>query len=88
MTIGGVLSAIGVGLVIGYLGRFVAPKSRRGELGLVLTIVIGIVSAVLGTAAARGLDIHRFGIVFAIQVLVAALFVCAFSMLVRGRAGK
>lgn len=85
MTIGGVLSAVLVGLVIGYLGRFIAPKSRRGDLGLIITILIGIVAAVLGTAAARGLDVHRFLVVFAIQLLFAALFVTGFAAISRRR---
>lgn len=83
VNVGGVLSAIGVGLIIGYLGRFIAPKKRRGELGMLITIVIGIVAAVLGTQAADSLNVHRFVGVFAIQVLLAALFVCAFSLLTR-----
>jgi uncharacterized membrane protein YeaQ/YmgE (transglycosylase-associated protein family) len=83
MTIGGWLSAIGVGLVIGYIGRFVAPKSRGHDIGLVLTVFIGIVAALLGTTAAKYLHVHAFVLVFAIQVVVAALFVCGFARLTR-----
>jgi uncharacterized membrane protein YeaQ/YmgE (transglycosylase-associated protein family) len=83
MTIGGWLSAIGVGLVIGYVGRIVAPRSRGHGVGLLLTILIGIVSALLGTTAAKYLHVHAFVLVFAIQVVVAALFVCGFARLNR-----
>lgn len=83
MTIGGWLSAIGVGLVIGYLGRFVAPKSRGHDIGMLLTILIGVVAAALGTTAAKYLHVHAFVPVFAIQVVVAALFVSAFARLDR-----
>jgi uncharacterized membrane protein YeaQ/YmgE (transglycosylase-associated protein family) len=83
MTIGGWLSAIGVGLLIGYVGRFVAPKNRGHDIGLLLTILIGVVSALLGTTAAKYLHVHAFVLVFAIQVVVAALFVTAFARLDR-----
>jgi uncharacterized membrane protein YeaQ/YmgE (transglycosylase-associated protein family) len=83
MSIGGWLSAIGVGLVIGYIGRFVAPHSRGHGIGLLLTILIGIVAALLGTTAAKYLHVHAFVLVFAIQVVVAALFVCGFARLDR-----
>lgn len=88
MGIGGVLSAILVGLVIGYLGRFIMPRRRRGggEIGLVLTILIGIVAAVVGTAVADWLNNDRFLITFAIQLLFAALFVTGFAQLGRRRA--
>lgn len=86
MGIGGVLSAILVGVVIGYLGRFIAPKSRRrSDIGMLLTIVIGIVAAVAGTALADQMDADRFIVVFAIQLLCAALFVTLFGQLGRSR---
>jgi len=86
MGIGGVVSAIVVGAVVGYVGRFIAPRRlRRGDLGMILTVIIGIVAAVLGTSAANGLDVHRWVAVFAIQLLFAALFVVGFAQLSRGR---
>jgi uncharacterized membrane protein YeaQ/YmgE (transglycosylase-associated protein family) len=51
MTIGGVISALIVGLIIGALGRLVVPG--RQKIPIWLTIVIGIVAALIGTAIAR-----------------------------------
>jgi uncharacterized membrane protein YeaQ/YmgE (transglycosylase-associated protein family) len=82
MTVGGFFSAIFVGLVIGYLGRWLAPKGRqRARLGLLLTMLIGIVAALAGTALAHALHQDRFIAVFPIQVVAAALFVTAFHRL-------
>lgn len=51
MTIIGIVSAIVVGLVIGVLGRLLAPG--RQKIPLWLTIVIGIIAGLAGTAIAR-----------------------------------
>jgi len=48
MTIGGILGAIVIGLVIGALGRLVAPG--RQKISIWLTILVGIVAALAGTA--------------------------------------
>ncbi|RZQ65153.1 GlsB/YeaQ/YmgE family stress response membrane protein [Amycolatopsis suaedae] len=53
MEIAGIISAILVGLVIGVLGRLVAP-GKQG-IPIWLTIVVGIVAAFIGTAIARGI---------------------------------
>jgi uncharacterized membrane protein YeaQ/YmgE (transglycosylase-associated protein family) len=82
MSVGGFFSALIVGIVIGFLGRWLAPGKRRGaRIGLLLTILIGIVAALAGTAVAHGLGQDRFIAVFPIQVVAAALFVTAFRRL-------
>ena len=53
MTVSGIISAIVVGLIIGVLGRLVAPGKQ--SIPIWLTIVIGIVAAFIGTAIARGI---------------------------------
>ncbi|NBH05379.1 GlsB/YeaQ/YmgE family stress response membrane protein [Amycolatopsis sp. SID8362] len=53
MTVAGIVSALVVGLIIGVLGRLVAPGKQ--SIPIWLTIVIGIVAAFIGTAIARGL---------------------------------
>lgn len=53
MTIGGIISAITIGLIIGALGRLVVPGKQN--LPIWLTIVIGIVAAFIGSAIARGI---------------------------------
>ncbi|MDT7806050.1 MAG: hypothetical protein QOI78_9483 [Actinomycetota bacterium] len=53
MTIASVIGAIIIGLIIGVLGRLVAPGKQ--SIPIWLTIVIGIVAAFIGTAIARGI---------------------------------
>jgi uncharacterized membrane protein YeaQ/YmgE (transglycosylase-associated protein family) len=48
MTIGGVFSAIIIGLVIGALGRLALPGKQK--IPLWLTAVVGIVAALIGSA--------------------------------------
>lgn len=74
MGISGIISAIIVGLVIGALGRLVAP-GRQG-IKIWLTIVIGIVAAFIGTAIAGAIGINTDGFSFwtlLIQVVLAAV---------------
>lgn len=47
MGIGGIISAIVVGLIIGILGRFFAPG--RQNISIIVTIIVGILAALLGT---------------------------------------
>jgi uncharacterized membrane protein YeaQ/YmgE (transglycosylase-associated protein family) len=53
MTVAGIVSAIIIGLIIGVLGRLVAPGKQ--SIPIWLTILIGIVAAFIGTAIARGI---------------------------------
>lgn len=55
MTVAGIISAIIVGLVIGALGRLVVPG--RQNLPVWLTIVVGIVAALIGTALAQAVGV-------------------------------
>ncbi|GGS55183.1 MULTISPECIES: GlsB/YeaQ/YmgE family stress response membrane protein [Actinokineospora] len=55
MTITGIITAIVIGLVVGALARLLLPG--RQNIPVWLTIVVGIVAALLGTALARALGI-------------------------------
>jgi uncharacterized membrane protein YeaQ/YmgE (transglycosylase-associated protein family) len=75
VTVSGIISALIVGLIIGALGRLVVPG--RQAIPIWLTILIGIVAAIVGTLIAtvlgvgstRGIDwIELF-----IQVALAAV---------------
>jgi uncharacterized membrane protein YeaQ/YmgE (transglycosylase-associated protein family) len=55
MTIGGIVTALIVGLVVGVLGRIVLPGRQR--IGILLTILVGIVAAFSGTAIARAVGV-------------------------------
>ena len=51
MTPGGIITALIVGLIIGALGRLVVPG--RQNIPIWLTLVIGVVAALIGSAIAR-----------------------------------
>lgn len=55
MTVTGIITAILIGAVIGLLGRLLLPGKQ--PIGVLLTIVVGIVAALLGTALARAVGI-------------------------------
>lgn len=55
MTIGSVLGAIIIGLVVGALARAILPG--RQSIPIWLTIVVGIIAAFVGTALARALGV-------------------------------
>jgi len=75
MTIGSIIGAIIIGLVLGVVGRLVAPGKQN--IPIWLTIVVGIVAAFIGTfiarlfgvANTRGID----WIELILQVVVAAI---------------
>ena len=76
MTIHSVLGAIVIGLVIGVLAKLVLPG--RQPIPIWLTILIGIVSAFIGTALARamGIPIDTPGVDWGevlVQLIVAVL---------------
>lgn len=82
MHISGVWSALVAGLVIGLLGRLLAPGRR--PLGCLLTICIGIVGAIVGTAIGVAAHAGFWGI-FLIQIVIAALLVTLFGAGIRRR---
>ncbi|MER6980135.1 GlsB/YeaQ/YmgE family stress response membrane protein [Streptomyces carpinensis] len=79
MEISGIISAIVIGIVIGVLGRLVVPG--RQHIGILWTILIGIVAALVGAAIAgafgvadtKGVD----WIEWLIQIALAAVGVAA-----------
>ncbi|MBP2704966.1 GlsB/YeaQ/YmgE family stress response membrane protein [Microbispora sp. RL4-1S] len=56
MTIESILGAIVIGAVIGALGRLFLPG--RQPIGWILTIVVGIVAALIGTAIAQVMGVE------------------------------
>ena len=76
MTVTGIITAIIVGAIIGALGRLVVPG--RQPIPIWLTIVVGIVAALIGTALTRALGISTATsgidwIELIVQVIVAAI---------------
>ncbi len=88
MTITGIISAILIGVVVGVLGRLALPGKQR--IGMLLTILVGIVSAFIGTALARALGIPTATngvdwLELLVQVVVAALGVALVAALLGRR---
>jgi uncharacterized membrane protein YeaQ/YmgE (transglycosylase-associated protein family) len=84
----GIITAIVIGLVIGVLGRLVVPG--RQNIALWLTMLIGVVAALLGTFVASALNVANTGgvdwIELALQVGFAAIGVTAYSAVTRNSA--
>ena len=88
MTITGIISAILIGVVVGVLGRLLVPGKQR--IGMLLTILVGIAAAFLGTALARAMGIPTATngvdwLELLVQVVVAALGVALISGLTARR---
>jgi uncharacterized membrane protein YeaQ/YmgE (transglycosylase-associated protein family) len=88
MTITGVITAILVGIVVGALGRLALPGKQK--IGMLLTILVGIVSAFIGTALARAIGIPTATngidwLELLVQVVVAAAGVALVAALMGRR---
>jgi uncharacterized membrane protein YeaQ/YmgE (transglycosylase-associated protein family) len=81
VEITGIISALLIGLVIGGLGRLVVPGKQH--LSMLLTIFVGVVAALLGTAAATVLGVASTDgvdwIALAMQIGLAGAGVAAIS---------
>ncbi|AEV84688.1 transglycosylase [Actinoplanes sp. SE50] len=88
MHVSGIITAIIIGLIIGALGRLVVPGKQN--IPIWLTIVIGIVAAIVGTFIASALGVNDTKgidwIELLIQVVLAALGVGAVAGLYGRRA--
>ncbi|KPI20944.1 hypothetical protein OK074_7483 [Actinobacteria bacterium OK074] len=86
MEVSGIISAIIIGVIIGILGRLVLPG--RQHIGIVLTVVVGIVAALIGSAIAHAFDVGDTNgvdwIEWLIQIGLAALGIAALD---RSRSG-
>jgi uncharacterized membrane protein YeaQ/YmgE (transglycosylase-associated protein family) len=84
MTITGVITAILIGIVVGVLGRLVVPGKQH--ISVLVTILVGIVAAFIGTALARAMGIPTTTngidwLELLVQVVVAGLGVALVSAL-------
>ena len=82
MTITGIITAILIGIVVGVLGRLVVPGKQH--ISVIVTILVGIVAAFIGTVLARALGIPTATngidwLELLVQVVVAALGVALVS---------
>jgi uncharacterized membrane protein YeaQ/YmgE (transglycosylase-associated protein family) len=88
MTITGIITAILIGIVVGVLGRLVLPG--RQNISMLVTVLVGIVAAFLGTALARALGIPTVTggidwLELLVQVIVAAVGVALVAALMGRR---
>jgi uncharacterized membrane protein YeaQ/YmgE (transglycosylase-associated protein family) len=89
MTVGGVVTAIIFGAIIGALARLLIPG--RQSMPIWLTILVGIVAALIGTWIARALDLRTHGFNFwelLFQIVVAIIGVLLVTMLWPRRTGR
>ncbi|MCG8966008.1 MULTISPECIES: GlsB/YeaQ/YmgE family stress response membrane protein [Streptomyces] len=79
MEISGIISAVVIGIVIGVLGRLVVPGRQR--IGILWTIAVGIVAALIGSALAAAFGVADTNgvdwVEWLIQIALAALGVVA-----------
>lgn len=88
MTIGGIISALFFGLILGVIGRILAPGKQN--IPVWMTIVVGIIAALLGTAIVgslqdtAGLD----WVEIVVQIGLATVFVMAAASMYSGRKSR
>ena len=90
MTITGVFAGIVIGAIIGVLARLVLPGKQ--PIGVLITVLVGIVSAFIGTALARamGIPVATSGVDWLellVQLIVAIVGVALASTLLGRRRG-
>ncbi|TFV58879.1 GlsB/YeaQ/YmgE family stress response membrane protein [Mycobacterium sp. PS03-16] len=88
MTVTGIITAILIGIVVGALGRLLLPGKQN--IGILVTILVGIVSALIGTAIARALGLPTATngidwIELLVQVVVAMIGVALVASLMGRR---
>ncbi len=75
MEVTGIITAIIIGLIIGALGRLVVPGKQ--DIPIWLTMLIGVVAAIIGTFIAAALGVANTRgidwIELVIQVVLAAI---------------
>jgi uncharacterized membrane protein YeaQ/YmgE (transglycosylase-associated protein family) len=86
MTVTGIITAIVVGLIIGALGRLVVPGKQN--IPIWLTIVIGIVAALLGTVIARAVGVADTKGIDWIELLFQVVLAAVGVALVAGIGGR
>ena len=86
MEVSGILTAIIIGLIIGALGRLVVPGKQ--DIPIWLTLVIGVVAAILGTLLAGALDVADTPGIDWIELALQVGFAAVGVALVAGLRGR
>lgn len=72
MDISGIISALIIGLIVGTLGRLLLPG--RQNIGLLLTLLVGVLAALLGTLVAGLFGVADTGGFDWIEVAIQIVF--------------
>lgn len=86
MEITGFFTAIIIGLIIGALGRLVVPGRQR--IPILLTMLIGIVAAILGTLVAGALGVDDTRGIDWIELFIQIAFAAVGVSLLAGTYGR
>src|SRR4051794_23729378 len=86
MTITGIITAIVIGAIIGILGRLVVPG--RQNIPIWLTIVIGIIAALIGTFIADALGVGDTKGIDWIEIVIQVALAAAGVALAAGMYGR
>jgi uncharacterized membrane protein YeaQ/YmgE (transglycosylase-associated protein family) len=86
MTVTGIITALIVGLIIGALGRLVVPGKQN--IPIWLTMVIGVVAALLGTVIARAFGVDKTNGIDWIELLFQIVLAAIGVALVAGVSGR
>ncbi|MEU1677827.1 GlsB/YeaQ/YmgE family stress response membrane protein [Micromonospora zamorensis] len=86
MEITGFFSAIIIGLIIGVLGRLVVPGKQN--IPIWLTLLIGVVAAILGTLVAGALGVDDTSGIDWIELILQVVFAAVGVAIVAGVYGR
>ncbi|MET7947177.1 GlsB/YeaQ/YmgE family stress response membrane protein [Micromonospora sp. NPDC005324] len=86
MEIPGFFAAIIIGLVIGALGRLVVPGKQN--IPIWLTLLIGVVAAILGTLVAGALGVDETDGIDWIELILQVAFAAIGVAIVAGAHGR
>jgi uncharacterized membrane protein YeaQ/YmgE (transglycosylase-associated protein family) len=85
MTASGIITAIIIGAIVGVLGRLVVPG--RQYIGVWLTVIVGIIAALLGTVIANALGVNNTPGVDWIELLIQVGLAAVGVAIVSGAGG-
>jgi uncharacterized membrane protein YeaQ/YmgE (transglycosylase-associated protein family) len=86
VAVSGIISALIVGLLIGALGRLVLPGRQR--IPIWLTMLVGIVAALVGTLIANALGVGDTGGIDWIELIIQIALAAGGVSLVAGAYGR
>lgn len=82
----GIISAIIIGAIVGALGRLLVKGKQN--ISIVMTLLVGIVAALIGTLIARLLGVADTGGVDWIELVIQVALAAVGVSVVAGRGGR